>query len=516
MRTIPLRHHRDTTIPHFRHALLLVSFLSMPSYWTYANVVPAPLFADHMVLQRGVPIHIWGKAAPAETISVTFRDDTRTISADDIGLWSVYLPPASAGGPFELTVKGNNTVVLRDVMVGDVWVGSGQSNMEFALRDVLNGAAEVASADHPKIRLMHVARKVSSFPEADAEVRAWEVCSPRTAAGFSAVAYFFARELEGKLAIPIGLIDASWGGTPVEAWMSLRALSSSARFMPAFALWSQMNQDYSARMLRREKKVRDWQEADARAKAEGKAPPPPLSWEPNLENSWMPAGLYNAMIAPLTPYPIAGVIWYQGESNASPERAPLYAPMFQTMIRDWRSAWAIGEFPFLFVQLANFRTGPTDMWPEVREAQLQTLSIVNTAMAVTIDIGDPLDIHPRNKQEVGRRLALGARAIAYGEAIEYSGPIFRMAAPEGRAMRLWFDHAAGGLEARGGALKGFEIAGTDRKFVPADGRIENGTVVVSNTLIHQPAYVRYGWADSPECNLYNKEGLPASPFRTGE
>jgi sialate O-acetylesterase len=269
-------------------------------------------------------------------------------------------------------------------------------------------------------------------------------------------------------------------------------------------------------MLRREKRVKEWQEAVARAKAEGKASPPPLPWEPNLENSWMPAGLYNAMIAPLTPYPIAGVIWYQGESNASPERAPLYAPMFQTMIRDWRRAWAIGEFPFLFVQLANFKTGPAEKWPELREAQLRTLGISNTAMAVTIDIGDPVDIHPRNKQEVGRRLALAARAIVHGEQIEYSGPLFRMSAPEGDAMRLWFDHAASGLEAKGGALKGFEIAGTDRKFVPADARIENATVLVSSASIPQPAFVRYGWADNPECNLYNKEGLPASPFRTGE
>jgi sialate O-acetylesterase len=503
-------------MPGFRRILLLTSLVFLPSYRAYANVVLSPLFADHMVLQRGVPIHIWGKAAPAERILATFRNDTRAVSADDIGLWSVHLPPAPAGGPFELTVKGNNTVVLRDVMVGDVWLDSGQSNMEFALRDTLNGAAEVASADYPKIRLMHVRRKVSSFPEADAEVSAWEVCSPRTAEGFSAVAYFFARELEGKLGIPIGLIDASWGGTPVEAWMSLRALSSSAQFMSAFAEWSQMTQDYTARMLRREKKVRDWQEADARAKADGKASPPPLPWEPNLENSWMPAGLYNAMIAPLTPYPIAGAIWYQGESNTSPERAPFYAPMFQTMIRDWRGAWGIGEFPFLFVQLANFKTGPTEKWPEVREAQLRTLSVTNTAMAVTVDIGDPLDIHPRNKQEVGRRLALAARAIVDGEKIEYSGPLFRMAAPEGSAMRLWFDHAANGLVAKGGALKGFEIAGTDRKFVPAEARIENGTVVVSSALIQQPAYLRYGWADNPECNLYNKEGLPASPFRTRE
>jgi sialate O-acetylesterase len=516
MRITPLSDHRDTTKPDLSRLLLLVALVLVPSLPAYANAVLSPLFADHMVLQRGAPIHIWGKAAPAETISVTFRNDTRAVSADDIGLWSVYLPPAPAGGPFELTVKGNNTTVLRDVMVGDVWLDSGQSNMEFALKDVLNGTAEVAAADHPMIRLMRVTRKASSFPEGDADVRPWEVCSPRTAEGFSAVAYFFARELEGRLAIPIGLIDASWGGTPVEAWMSLRALSSSAQFMPAFAQWSRMNENYTARMLQREKRVRDWQEAVARAKAEGKASPPPLPWERNLGNSWMPAGLYNAMISPLTPYPIAGVIWYQGESNASPERAPLYASMFQTMIRDWRSAWAVGDFPFLFVQLANFKTDSMEKWPEVREAQLQTLGITRTAMAVTVDIGDPIDIHPRNKQEVGRRLALAARAIVYGEQIEHSGPLYRTAAPEGSVMRLWFDHATSGLEAKGGRLKGFEIAGVDRKFMPADARIENATVVVFSALIPEPVYVRYGWADNPECNLCNKEGLPASPFRTGE
>jgi sialate O-acetylesterase len=222
------------------------------------------------------------------------------------------------------------------------------------------------------------------------------------------------------------------------------------------------------------------------------------------------------MIAPLTAYPIGGVIWYQGETNATAAKAPLYAAMFETMIRDWRRAWEVGDFPFLFVQLANFKTGPAAKWPELREAQLQTLSVAKTGMAVTIDIGDPGNIHPTNKQDVGKRLALAARAVAYGEKIEYSGPLPRAAAAEGGAIRLWFHHAGSGLEARGGALKGFLVAGADRRFVPADAVIEGSSVLVSNTSVAQPLYVRYAWADNPECNLYNKDGLPASPFRWGE
>jgi sialate O-acetylesterase len=230
----------------------------------------------------------------------------------------------------------------------------------------------------------------------------------------------------------------------------------------------------------------------------------------------MPAGLYNAMIAPLTAYPIGGVIWYQGETNTTAARAPMYASMFETMIGDWRRAWGVGDFPFLFVQLANFKTGATAKWPEIREAQLQTLSVAKTGMAVTIDIGNPDNVHPTDKQDVGKRLALAARAVAYGEKIEYSGPLVRAAAPEGGAIRLWFDHAGSGLEGKGGALKGFLVAGADHRFVSADATIDGSTVVVSSASAPQPLYVRYAWADNPECNLYNKDGLPASPFRWGE
>jgi sialate O-acetylesterase len=527
-------------MPLLNRALRLAALAWLPLVSAYADVTLPALLSDHMVLQRGLPVHIWGKAAPGEKVSVVFRGAARATAADEIGHWSVYLPPSDAGGPFELTVKGNNAVTLSDVMVGEVWVDSGQSNMEFALRTARNAAGEVASADHPKIRRFHVNKAVSPFPQTDASAQpwsaaqnsqqsvlgafpqaevgdqAWSVCTPLTAGAFSAVAYFFAREIEAKLGVPVGLIDSYWEGTPVEAWMSPRALSSSAQFMPAFALWSDMIANYTVRAEQRQKRLKDWQDAVAHAQAEGKPRPPVLPFENNQGNSWMPAGLYNAMIAPLTAYPIGGAIWYQGESNATATRAPLYAAMFETMIRDWRSAWGVGDFPFLFVQLASYRTGPNAKWPEIREAQLQTLRVAKTGMAVTIDIGDPDNIHPANKQDVGKRLALAARAVAYGEKIEYSGPLLRAAAPEAGAIRLWFDHAGSGLEARGGALKGFMISGADRRFVTADASIDGSSVVVSNASVAQPLYVRYAWADNPECNLYNKDGLPASPFRWGE
>ncbi len=480
-----------------------------------ADVTLPALLADHMVIQRGLPVHVWGKATDGEAVSVTFHGTTRATTADAIGLWSVYLPPVEAGGPFELTVKGGNTITLRDVLVGDVWVGSGQSNMEFAVNEAVNAKSEIAQADHPRIRLFHVKNKVAHYPLDDVDAKSWAPCTPESVSDFSAVAYFFGRHLQEKLGVPVGLIETSWGGTPAEAWTSLHGLSADASLMPVFAEWSRMSDDTVTHQRGREKELNQWRQAVDRAKTEGKTPPG-FPWEPNIENSWTPAGLYNAMIAPLTHYPIRGAIWYQGESNATRERASLYAHLFGTMIQDWRRAWGQGDFPFLFVQLANFKTGPDAKWPELRDAQRQTLALANTGMAVTVDIGNATDIHPKNKQDVGLRLALAARAITYGEKIEYSGPLFRQATPEGNSLRVWFDHTGTGLAAKGGALKGFELAGADRKFVPAEAVIDGTTVMVSSASIGAPAYVRYGWADDPDCNLYNAEGLPASPFRSSE
>jgi sialate O-acetylesterase len=479
-----------------------------------ADVTLPALLGDHMVIQRGLPVHIWGKAAEGESVSVEFRGNTKSTIADSIGQWSVYLPPAEAGGPFDLTVKGSNTIRVLDVVVGDVWVASGQSNMEFHVKEVQNSAAEIAGANLPRIRLLHVKNKVGLYPLDDVVAEPWTSCTPESVGEFSAVAYFFGRHLQEKLGVPIGLIETSWGGTPAEAWTSQRTLSADASLMPVYAEWARINDDTARHQLQRAKELDRWRSAVDRAKAEGKEPPG-FPWEPNIDSSWMPSGLYNAMIAPLTRFPIRGAIWYQGESNASRERAPLYAHLFGTMIQDWRRAWGQGDFPFFFVQLANFKAADA-MWPELRESQRQTLALANTGMAVTIDIGTPDDIHPKNKQDVGLRLALAARAVAYGEKIEYSGPMFRQATREGNTMRIWFDHAGSGLVAKGGRLLGFEIAGEDGKFVSADAVIDGTAVVASSGSVARPVHVRYGWKDDPRCSLYNVEGLPASPFASRE
>lgn len=479
-----------------------------------ADVRLPALLADHMVVQRGMPVHVWGHASPGEAVTVAFRGASASAVADDIGAWSLYLPPAQPGGPFEMEVRGANTIRLTDVLVGDVWVASGQSNMEFAVKDSVGGEAEVAAANHPRIRLLHVQNSVADHPLDDVVVKhPWRPCSPETVSDFSAVAYYFGRDLYQRDSTPIGLIESSWGGTPAESWTSLRALSADAALMPVFAEWSKMADALIAVKARRERQLARWQEAVAKAKQEGRTPPS-RPWQANDSGEWVPASLFNAMIAPLTPFAIKGVIWYQGEGNATNERADLYHRLFGTMIQDWRRAWGIGDFPFLFVQLANFKTAASARWPEIREAQRKTLSLANTAMAVTIDIGDPVDIHPKNKQGVGQRLALAARSFA-GSASEASGPLFRQAVPEAGSMRVWFDHTGSGLKAKAGVVTGFEVAGADRVFVPAEASIEGRTVVVSSPSVKAPSFVRYGWKDNPDATLYNGEGLPASPFRSG-
>jgi sialate O-acetylesterase len=307
--------------------------------------------------------------------------------------------------------------------------------------------------------------------------------------------------LQESLGVPIGLVQIAWGGTPIDSWTSLRAITADAALMPVLAEWARMMEKHTAALLRYHREATEWKPpADRPVKPVGP------------EGPWKPGSIFNAMIAPATRFPIRGVIWYQGESNTAPERAPLYARLFRTMIEDWRRAWGQGDFPFLFVQLAGYTAAEESQWPELREAQRQALGVANTAMAVAIDLGEADNIHPKNKQEVGRRLSLAARAIAYGERVEHSGPLFRQATREGAALRLWFDHAEG-LTAPGGRVKGFEIAGADREYVAAEARIEGATVVISSPEVATPVHARYGWTDYPDCNLYNAAGLPASPFR---
>lgn len=477
-----------------------------------AEVTLPSVLADHMVIQRDKPIHLWGNADPGEQVTVSFRGHQAATTADTLGRWSLYLPPANAGGPFTLTIQGKNTITWTDVLVGDVWIASGQSNMEFPVektdwsRGALNSKQEISAANYPRLRLFHVNDVVSDYPMTDVAAKTWTACTPQSVGDFSAAAYFFGRDLLENEKVPIGLIETDWGGTPAEAWTSLNALSADPSLMPVFAARAQM-MDGQAKVVLQLKKEARQQEA---AKAAGK-PPIEFDWHPDT-NSWAPAALFNAMIAPLTPLPIRGAIWYQGESNTDKDRAPIYSKLFQTMIQDWRAHWAQGNFPFIFAQIANYKTTPGDGWPIVRDGQRKTLSLVNTGMAVTIDIGDADNIHPRDKQNVGHRLALWARVLSYGEHIEDSGPLFTQAVPQGNAMRVWFSHAASGIMAKGGELHGFEVAGSDGKFMPATAKVDGDTVLASTSAVAAPVYVRYGWAANPQCNLYNGVGLPASPF----
>jgi len=345
-------------------------------------------------------------------------------------------------------------------------------------------------------------------------VGTWQVCGPESVRGFSAVEYFFGRDLYRDLNVPMGLVESDWGGTPAQSWTSKPALDADPVLKFILDDWTKVVANYPAAKDRYDKQMENWNQAVAAAKAEGKTPPnrpglPPGPGHPNT-----PAGLYNAMIAPLTPYAIRGVIWYQGESNANEAHAYKYRRLFRDMIEDWRASWDEVDMPFLFVQLANYKSNA--FWPVLRESQTETLSLRNTGMALAIDIGESRDIHPKNKQDVGHRLALAARHVAYHENIEYAGPMYRLATPEASQIRVWFSHADGMQAKGGGPITGFTLAGTDGNFVPAEARVDGGTVVVSSPQVSNPVAVRYAWADDPVCNLINQAGLPANPFRSDE
>jgi sialate O-acetylesterase len=469
------------------------------------------LISDHMVLQQGVPVRIWGTADPGESVQVAFQGQMVSAKAAANGKWAVWLKPLSAAGPLEMTV---NSVTLKDVLVGEVWVGSGQSNMEFALNNAVNHEEEIAHADYPLMHFFSVKRVVADQP-ADDVSGAWQVCTPQNAPRFSAVEYFFGRALHQHLHVPMGLIESYWGGTPAQSWTSSPMLQSDAALKFIGEDWERVLARYPTAKEQFDKRVADWEKLAVESRAAGKTPParPAAPQGPGHQNT--PAGLYNGMIAPLTPFTIRGVIWYQGESNASEAHAYRYRRLFSDMIQDWRNQWGEGDFPFLFVQLANYKTN--GWWPILRESQTETLSLRNTGMAVAIDVGESGDIHPKNKQDVGLRLALAARHIAYHDtAVEYSGPVYRQTTPENATLRVWFSHADG-LQAKGGAaLTGFTIAGPDGNFVAADARIDGATVLVSSPQVANPVAVRYAWADDPTCNLINQAGLPAGPFRSDE
>ncbi len=525
-----------------RKVVALVVALSVAGI-AFADVSLPAIFGNGMVLQREINLPVWGKADPGEKVTVAIAGQKATATADKAGKWLVRLKPLKTGGPLEMTVQGKNTIKLTDILVGDVWVCSGQSNMAFQVRAAYNAQKDIASANFPKIRLFTVNRAVAQTPMDDCK-GSWAHCTPQTVPGFSAVGFFFGREVHKRLGIPIGLIHTSWGGTPAEAWTERSFLEAHAETLPILARWKRVVERYSEEVKRHEARMAAWREAVKKAKAEGKRPPRPPRRPVGPNHPHYPSGLYNAMIAPLVPFGIKGAIWYQGESNAS--RAYQYRVLFPAMIQSWRKAWGQGDFPFLFVQLANFKAVDVqprdDAWPELREAQTMTLSLPNTGMAVIIDIGEGRDIHPKNKQTVGYRLALAGLRVAYGQNIVHSGPLYESMSVEGNKVRIKFKNVGGGLVAlpfkdpvtpHGPSLAkrfgrdikglrpqsevlGFAIAGADKKFVWAKAKIEGDRIVVWSEKVAKPVAVRYAWENNPICNLYNKEELPASPFRTDD
>ena len=635
-----------------------------------AELKLASVFSDNMVLQRDKEISIWGTTQPGEKIAVSLAREGVTgekfsTKANKEGKWLVKIGPFNAGGPYEMWITSPRVVVLHNILFGDVWIASGQSNMELSVVNSNNATAEIANANYPQIRLITVPHKSMSKPQETVELSGWKECNPETIKNFSAAAYFFGRDLHQHLKVPIGLINCSWGGSSMETWTPFEALENNSEFKDAidnFYTWKESTENPEKIKVYQEKlnkwkeqtkgepyhkdpgdesitkgwantdfDVNDWKtmtlpgvwetqglddmdgavwfrrEVDLQDEWAGKelflslgsiddfdttyfngvkiggiGLETPNYWmvpreyvvpatlvksgknviavrvfdhagsggftaskeqmfitlkdnkekKISLDGEWKykvsialqqkPVSqennnqslslLYNGMLNPLIPYGIKGVIWYQGETNAP--RAKQYCELSKIMITSWREKFGQGNFTFLFVQLAGFKTTWGD-WAMLRESQLKTLELPNTGMAIATDIGEEMDIHPKNKQEVGRRLALTARKIAYGEDIIYSGPIYKSMVIENNKSRLSFDHIGSGLVSKtGDNLKGFIISGVDKKFVSADAKIDGDTVVVSSPKVANPIAVRYAWANYPECSLYNKEELPASPFRT--
>jgi sialate O-acetylesterase len=503
------------------HGILLVFMILVGN--ALADVRLPKLIADHMVLQRGIPLTVWGWADPGEQVTVSIANQIVKTSADPGGKWKVGLQALAAGGPLGMTVAGKNRIEVSDILVGDVWVCCGQSNMEMPVGNlyrpkvypgVTDFRAELARADHPGIRLFLPDHQTSLAPKEDLPGTGWQVCTPETVARFSAVGYFFARHLNSRMNVPVGMIQAAKSSTTAEAWTSPEGL----RTLPS---WSRRLEKHAGAAAKPSPAPTDQQ-----LPQESDNPTAPSTVEVPFGT---PGGLFDGMIAPVTPFAIKGVIFYQGENNAKDPKG--YGTLFPALIRSWRQAWGQGDFPFLFVQLAAYGGKPKAPredrgWAAQREAQTAGLKEPKTGMAVTIDIGSERLIHPPDKQEVGRRLGLLAQAIAYGQNVEASGPVLRSMTIEGGKVRLKFDNAAGGLVARPfeqgkpkitvTKLTGFTVAGSDKVHHWADAEIVGDEVIVSSPVVPMPVSVRYAWAGNPDCNLFNKANLPAAPFRSGE
>lgn len=471
-------------------------------------------FTDHLVLQRDLPVPVWGTAAPGERVTVSFAGQTKATTASENGTWQIELTklPASSEGR-SLLVRGTKTeaaIELHDVVVGEVWLCSGQSNMDFTVArtekyyfaGVNNEAEEVAAANYPAIRMFtgEWTRAYRPEPRVGGE---WKVCTPESVREFSAVGYFFARDVHRALGVPIGIVTLTYGASTAQAWIRREAIEADPRLKPSL---DEFDAKVKAYQPPTEDELKLWRKAAEAAKAEKKRAPRRPRPDP-VQDQHNPTVMYNGMIAPVVPFAIRGVLWYQGESITAPRE--LFPVWNETLIRDWRKLWG-RELPFFFCQLAAHANASNG--PEVRAWQTEALNLPGTAMAVTIDIGDAGNVHPKNKQDVGARLARIARAKIYGETIEYSGPQLARVESLGGALRLRFSHAEG-LSDHGSPLKTFEVAGNDGRYFPASANIDGDTVFVSSPEVSQPVSVRYAWSPNPEgCNLYNGAGLPAAPF----
>ncbi len=500
---------------------LIVLLLALPAASAAAELELAAIFSDHLVLQQEKPVPVWGWADPGEQITVEFAGQRKTVTAGADGKWTVQLDPLAASAESrELVVQSkirNQKSRISDVLVGEVWLGSGQSNMAMLVRNARDFEQEQLAADLPQIRMFREESPPAGTPQTSAN-GSWAVCSPETVGSFSATQFFFGRQLHRDLKVPIGLVNSSVGGTPIESWISAEAQASVPELQAHIAAEAQAAAVFDEARAKAdfEQALARWKERAAKAKADGQAAPPkPKDPLERRRRSGGTGGLFNGKIAPLIPYALRGVIWYQGEANSQPGKGSLYQYQLPALVSDWRTRWG-EDFPFAWVQLPNFQR-PGEDWMLVREAMLKTLRLPHTGMAITVDIGDSKDIHPKNKQEVGRRLALWALGQVYRQPVPAtSGPLPAGQERRGAEIVLSFTHTEGGLQAKDGDLKGFVIAGEDRQWKPAQARIEGEQVLVSSSEVKTPVAVRYAWEADPICNLYNGAGLPASPFRTDD
>jgi sialate O-acetylesterase len=508
-------------------AALTLLLLSMPL--AQADVRLAALFADHMVLQRDQANLVWGWADPGESVTVRFNGGAYTATTGEQGAWSVQVPPAPLGDPHALVVEGKNTITINDILMGDVWLCSGQSNMGWPVNKSNDAEKEIAVANYPEIRYFRVALGVALTEQSDTK-GAWHVTTPDVAKWYSAVAYYFGREIHQELDVPIGLLATAWGGTPVESWTSQRAKERSETF-------KKLNDDWAADLAKQGDAMALYYNVRGKDRIERPETKRGLGNAPNV-----PSFNYNAMVAPLWRFGIKGAIWYQGESNAG--RAYQYRDLMQTMILDWRSQFGQGNFPFIITEIANFGARvkePGDSeWAELREAQSMATALPKVGIASIIEIGEADNIHPGNKQDVGYRLAQSALSIAYGKDVLPAGPTYAGMKIKGDKIVIGFNHVGGGLTTWNREsdektssdsrveppISGFAIAGADQKFHWADATIKGEKVVLSSEHVKNPVAVRYGWSDNPVCNLYNTQNwilanyklphLPASPFRTDD